>query len=55
MRHYNQSNLDQIKDAAPKSWATVQSDDAVTFSELVRRGFHLIDMSGEIWTMHRPG
>jgi hypothetical protein len=24
-------------------------------SELARRGFHLIDMSGEVWTMHREG
>lgn len=55
MRHYNLANLEQIKDAAPKTWATVQFDDAVTFSELVRRGFHLVDMTGEVWTLLRAG
>ncbi len=55
MQHFDFGNLDRIRDAEPHSWATVRSNDAVTFSELVRRGFHLIDMSGEVWVMRRPG
>jgi hypothetical protein len=55
MQHFNSLNLDQIKDARPKTWATVDATDAVTFSELVRRGFHLIDMSGSLWTLLRAG
>lgn len=55
MPHFDLQNIEQIKDAEPCSWATVRADDATTFSELVRRGFHLVDMSGEIWTLRRPG
>jgi len=50
---FPRGNLEQIKDAPPNSWATVHAEDFVTFSELVRRGFHLIDMRGEIWTVRR--
>jgi len=55
MQHFHVGNIDQIKDAPPNSWATVHSYDRVTFSELVRRGFHLVDMRGELWTMLRAG
>jgi hypothetical protein len=51
--HFDSQCLDQIKDADPHSLATVSAADAVTFSELARRGFHLIDMRGETWMMHR--
>jgi len=53
MQHFDLQNFDKIKDAEPCSWATVRADDATTFSELVRREFHLVDMSGEIWTLRR--
>ena len=52
-QHYHAGNLHQIKDAPPNTWATVSATDRVTISELARRGFHLVDMSGEIWTMLR--
>ena len=55
MQHFHAGNLDKIKDTSPNAWATVHADDLVTFSELVRRGFHLVDMRGEIWTMRRSG
>jgi hypothetical protein len=55
MQHFHVGNRHQIKDAPPNTWATVHCRDVVTMSELARRGFHLIDMSGEIWTMHREG
>jgi len=55
MQHFDLENLEKVKDAEPSSWATVRCDDATTFSELVRRGFHLIDMSGEVWTLRRAG
>jgi hypothetical protein len=55
MQHFELRNLDKIRDMEPDTFATVHSRDAVTFSELTRRGFHLIDMSGEVWTMLRPG
>ena len=55
MQHFHVGNHHQIKDAPPNTWATVHCRDVVTMSELVRRGFHLIDMSGEVWTMHREG
>ena len=55
MQHFDFDNLDQIRDAEPESWATVHSGDVATFSELVRRGFHLIDMSGEVWILRRAG
>ena len=55
MQHFHVGNLDKIKDAPANTWATVHCRDLVTMSELARRGFHLIDMSGEIWTMHREG
>jgi hypothetical protein len=55
MQHFHAGNLHQIKDTPPGAWATVHASDAVTISELARRGFHLVDMSGEVWTMHRAG
>ena len=55
MQHFHAGNLDKIQDAPPNAWATVHANDFVTFSELVRRGFHLVDMRGEIWTMRRAG
>jgi len=53
MRHFNQENRHEIKDARFGSWATVLSSDSETFSELSRNGFHLVDMSGEVWTLRR--
>lgn len=55
MQHFDAANRDKIKDAPPNSWATVHCRDVVTRSELARRGFHLVDMSGEMWTMRREG
>ena len=55
MQHFHVGNRHQIKDTPPNTWATVHCRDVVTMSELSRRGFHLIDMSGEVWTMHREG
>jgi hypothetical protein len=55
MQHFHAGNLDKIKDAPPNTWATVDRRDIVTLSELARRGFHLVDMSGETWTMRRAG
>jgi hypothetical protein len=55
MQHFDLKNLEKIQDARPQSWATVHSSDVTTFSELVRNGFHLIDMTGEIWTLRRAG
>jgi hypothetical protein len=55
MQHFHVGNLDKIRDTPPNAWATVHAHDSVTFSELTRRGFHLVDMRGEIWTMRRPG
>ncbi len=55
MQHFHVGNRHQIKDAPPNTWATVHRRDVVTMSELARRGFHLVDMSGEVWTMHREG
>jgi hypothetical protein len=55
MQHFDVGNRHQIKDAPPNTWATVHCRDVVTMSELSRRGFHLVDMSGEVWTMHREG
>jgi hypothetical protein len=55
MQHFHAGNLHKIRDAPPNTWATVHSRDFVTISELMRRGFHLVDMTGEIWTMRRAG
>ena len=55
MQHFHAGNLHQIKDAPPNTWATVHASDVVTISELARRGFHLVDMTGELWTMRRAG
>ena len=55
MQHFHLGNRHQIKDTPPNTSATVHCRDVVTMSELARRGFHLIDMSGEVWTMHRAG
>ncbi len=53
--HFHAGNLERIRDAPPRAWAIVRCDDAMTLSELARRGFHLVDMSGEVWTMRRGG
>ena len=53
MRHFNRKNRHEIKDTYLGIWATVLSSDAETFSELSRRGFYLVDMRGEVWTMCR--
>jgi hypothetical protein len=53
MLHFNHNNRHKIIDATPGVWATVLFVDYETFSELSRNGFHLVDMSGEIWTMRR--
>jgi len=53
MRHFNSKNRHQIKDLSLESWASVHASDAETFSELSRNGFHLVDMSGEIWILRR--
>jgi hypothetical protein len=55
MQHFHAGNLEKIKDAPPNTWATVNRRDVLTLSELARRGFHLVDMSGEVWTVHRAG
>ncbi len=55
MQHFHAGNRHKIKEAPPNTWATVHCRDVVTRSELARRGFHLIDMSGEVWTMRREG
>jgi hypothetical protein len=53
--HFHVGNLDRIKDAPPNARATVHRLDEMTMSELAHRGFHLVDMSGEVWTMRRGG
>ena len=53
MRHFDRNNRHEIKDAYLGRWATVLFSDAETFGELSRRGFYLVDMRGEVWTMHR--
>jgi hypothetical protein len=53
MQHFHVGNRHQIIDAPPNTWATVHCRDVVTMSELSRRGFHLVDVSGEVWTMRR--
>jgi hypothetical protein len=53
--HFHAGNLERIKDAPPNATAAVHRRDVVTMSELARRGFHLVDMSGEVWTMRREG
>ena len=53
--HFHAGNLERIKDAPPNASARVHRHDVVTMSELARRGFHLVDMSGEVWTMRRAG
>ena len=55
MQHYDGQNLHKIRDAQPNSLATVHADDVATLAELMRREFHLIDMSGEVWTLRRAG
>ena len=55
MQHYDERNFDKIRDAQPNSLATVHANDASTLAELMRRGFHLIDMTGEVWTLCRAG
>jgi len=53
MRHFNQENRHEIKDAYLGIWATVLYTDAETFGELSRCGFYIVDMSAEVWTMRR--
>jgi len=53
--YFHPGNLDRIKDAPPYATAVVYRHDVMTMSELARRGFHLVDMRGEIWTMRRGG
>ena len=53
MRHFNVQNLHQISDAKPGTRAAVAPDDTETLSELSRHGFHLVDMSGELWIFRR--
>ena len=53
--YFHIGNLDLIKDAPPNASATVHCRDDMTMGELARRGFHLVDMNGEIWTMRRSG
>jgi hypothetical protein len=53
MQHFNPTNRHEIKDATHGTVATVLSSDWETFSELSRRRFQLVDMSGQIWTMRR--
>jgi hypothetical protein len=55
MQHFHAGNRHKIKDTSPNTSATVHCRDVVTMSELARRGFHLVDMSGEVWTMRREG
>jgi hypothetical protein len=53
--YFHAGNFDRIRDAPPNSTAAVHRQDLMTLSELARRGFHLIDMSGEVWMLHREG
>jgi hypothetical protein len=55
MQHFDRNNFQRIRDALPNTWATVRCDDALTFSELVRHSFHLVNMAGDIWTVLRAG
>ena len=55
MRHFNQRNRHEIKDTDGGLWATLICTDFETFGELSRRGFYLVDMVGEVWTMRRDG
>jgi hypothetical protein len=55
MQHFHAGNFHRIQDAPANTWATVDARDFVTFSEMARRGFHLIDMTGDVWTMCRAG
>jgi hypothetical protein len=53
--YFHAGNLDRIKDAPPNATAAVHRRDVTTMSELARRGFHLVDMSEEVWTLRRAG
>jgi len=53
MRHFDRKNRHEIKDAYRDIWVTVLFSDSETFGELSRRGFYLVDMRGEVWTMCR--
>jgi hypothetical protein len=53
MRHFDLTNRHEIKDAVRGTVATVLSSDSATFSELSRYGFHLVDMSGQVWILLR--
>ncbi len=55
MRHFDHLNRHEIKDAHGGLWATVLFTDQETVSERSRRGFYLVDMSSERWTMRRDG
>ncbi len=53
MLHFDEQNRHEIKDVAAGTLATVLPDDTETFSALSRNGFHIVDMSGEVWTLRR--
>ena len=53
MRHFDLTNRHEIKDAVRGTVATVLSSDSATFSELSHYGFHLVDMSGQVWVLIR--
>jgi len=53
MRHFDYQNRHEIRDADGGLWATVLFTDFETFAELSRHGFFLVDMSRDVWTMHR--
>jgi hypothetical protein len=55
MQHFNAHNRHKIQDTPPKTFATARRGDSETLSELSRRGFHLVDMRGEFWTLLRVG
>lgn len=53
--YFHAGNFDRIRDAPARATAAVHRHDVMTMSELARRGFCLIDMSGEFWTLRREG
>ena len=55
MRHFDHQTRHEIKATDGSLWATVLFTDFEAFSELSRRGFYLVDMSSEVWTMRRDG
>jgi hypothetical protein len=53
MQHFDAQNRHEIPDAKPRMWATVLFSDTETLSELSRHGFHLVDMSNQVWVLRR--